>query len=731
MSLPFGLAEVKPRHYREMLRVAWENRDQLGYAWRILSHGVCDGCSLGPRGLRDDVIPGPHLCLTRLQLLRVNTMPALDPRRLEDVDALAGLGERVLRRLGRLPYPFVRERGARGFHRVSWDEAVARIAERLKQTPPARQGWLVTSRGITNEAYYTIQKLVRVLGGNNVDLCSRLCHAASVAGLKSTLGYGAPTCSLKDLIGTDLLILMGTDLANNQPVTMKYIHEARRQGTRVVVVNPLQETGLTRYWVPSIASSAVFGTRVMDDFFPVAIGGDVAFLNGVLKHLVADDRIDRAFIDAHTVGFEALKAAVGAQPWERLEAGSGLTRDDMARFARTFATARTSVLVYSMGLTQHRFGVDNVKAVVNLMLSRGMLGREKCGILPIRGHSGVQGGGEIGCEPNKFPGGDVDEANAARLSSRWGVPVSPNPGLFMGQILEACHEGRIDLLYNLGGNPLETMPDRSYMKTALERVPLRVHQDIVVNPSALLEAGEATILLPAQTRYEQEGGGTATSTERRIRFTPTIPGPRLGETRAEWEIPCLIGRRAHPEGERLFAYRGPADVRREIAEALPLYRGIETLEKEGDSVQWGGPFLYAGGEFRKMAGGRAVFTALEPPDNAVPAGYFALTTRRGKQFNSMVLGEVDPLTAGRRDDVLMNADDASRLGVRAGDEVRLRSEIGEMRARVRLAPVKEGTLQAYWPEANVLISRRYDPVSAEPDYNAVVRVEPLAAEAAR
>jgi predicted molibdopterin-dependent oxidoreductase YjgC len=262
-------------------------------------------------------------------------------------------------------------------------------------------------------------------------------------------------------------------------------------------------------------------------------------------------------------------------------------------------------------------------------------------------------------------------------------------------------------------------------------VPLRVHQDIVVNPSALLDAGEATILLPAQTRYEQEGGGTATSTERRIRFTPTIPGPRLGETRAEWEIPCLIGRRAHPEGERLFAYRGPADVRREIAEALPLYRGIERLEKEGDSVQWGGPFLYAGGEFSKMAGGRAVFTALEPPDNAVPAGCFALTTRRGKQFNSMVLGEVDPLTAGRRDDVLMNADDASRLGVRAGDEVRLRSEIGEMRARVRLAPVKEGTLQAYWPEANVLISRRYDPVSAEPDYNAVVRVEPLAAEAAR
>jgi anaerobic selenocysteine-containing dehydrogenase len=201
----------------------------------------------------------------------------------------------------------------------------------------------------------------------------------------------------------------------------------------------------------------------------------------------------------------------------------------MERFARAFASAKTAVLVYSMGLTQHRFGVDNVKAVVNLMLARGMLGRPKCAILPIRGHSGVQGGGEIGCEPNKLPGGEVDAENAARLSALWGAPVSPVPGLFMGQILEACHEGAIDVLYNLGGNPLETMPDPVYIKDALERVPLRIHQDIVLNRAALLDAAEATLLLPAQTRYEQAGGGTATSTERRIRFSPQVPGPAIAE----------------------------------------------------------------------------------------------------------------------------------------------------------------------------------------------------------
>src|SRR5581483_5640598 len=182
-------------------------------------------------------------------------------------------------------------------------------------------------------------------------------------------------------------------------------------------------------------------------------------------------------------------------------------------------------------------------------------------------------------------GGDVDTLNAGRLSALWGTSVSSEPGLFMGQMLEACHEGAIDVLYNLGGNPLETMPDRVYFKEALERVPLRVHQDIVLNSSTLLDAQEEVVLLPAQTRYEQVGGGTATSTERRIRFSPHVPGHVVGEARAEWEIPCLIGRRAHPEGTRLFPYESPAEVRQEIAQALPLYRGIEKLSCEGDWVQ--------------------------------------------------------------------------------------------------------------------------------------------------
>src|SRR5262245_65136376 len=200
-----------------MARIVWENRDALPYAWRILRHGVCDGCSLGPYGLRDDVIPGPHLCTTRLRLLRLNTMGALDPARLADVAALRTLTEPGLRALGRLPYPFLRRQGDAGFRRVSWSEALGAIGERLRGVSPQRMGFFATSRGITNEAYYEFQKSARMIGSNHVDLCSRLCHAASVSGLGETLGAGAPTCSLRDLIGADLVVLLGTNLANNQP----------------------------------------------------------------------------------------------------------------------------------------------------------------------------------------------------------------------------------------------------------------------------------------------------------------------------------------------------------------------------------------------------------------------------------------------------------------------------------------------------------------------------------
>lgn len=723
--VPFGaLVPDKPRHYREMMRIAWENRDQAGYAMRILQHGVCDGCSLGPRGLRDDVLAGTHLCLTRLNLLRLNTMGAMREEDWSDFERLRALRNDDLRRLGRVPYPLLAERGDKGFRRISWDEAVRLGAEWLRGTPPQRTGYFVTSRGLTNETYYVTQKLARLAGTNNVDLCSRLCHAPTVTGLKGTIGYAAPTCSLSDFVGTDLLVLFGTDLANNQPVTTKYMHYAKKRGTRIVVVNPVREPGLERYWIPSIATSALWGTKLMDDFHQVNVGGDIAFIQGALKALLdIPGGVDRAFVEAHTTGWAELEESLRALAWSDLELASGLPRAEMESFARTYASAKTAVICYSMGLTQHAFGVDNVRAVVNLALARGMIGREKCGIMPIRGHSGVQGGGECGVDPHRFPGGvDVDAESAKRFEQLWGHPVPDKPGMFTGDMVEAVERGEMDLLYLVGGNLRETMPDPRKMERALSKVRYRIHQDIVLNSSTVLEPGEAVLVLPGQTRYEQRTGGTSTSTERRIRFTPEIPGPRVGEARPEWEIPALLGREV--VGARFFDYPDTSSIRREMAQAIPMYGGIETLAKEGDWIQWGGPQLCAGPDFPKMPGCRARFSVVPLPPSAIPEGAFQVSTRRGKQFNSIVFREKDPqMGDAGRDEILLCARDAQAHGLRAGDRVVLANDLGRLAGRVRIANVPPRHAVVYWPEGNVLVAARYDREAGIPDYNAHARLE--------
>lgn len=719
---PFGLfVAYKPRHFREMLRIAWDNRGRWGYAWRILTRGVCDGCSLGPRGLRDDVIPGVHLCLTRLKLLKLNTMGPIPPALLEDAGALGQLDNEALHRLGRVPYPLRRRRGEAGFTRISWDEATSTIAERLKAAAADDIGMFLTSRGLTNETYYVAQKLARLAGTPHVDSCARLCHAASTSGLKATVGFAAPTLSLSDWIGTDLLLIIGSNLPNNQPVSTKYLRAARKAGTHVAVVNPFKEPALERYWIPSIASSALFGSQLMDSYYSVRPGGDIAFLSGVLKALDEIGGWDDQFLEQRAAGGTELRAHLRQLSFEHLVEAAGTSEQEMRELAQRYARAKTAVIVYSMGLTQYDFGVDNVKMVVNFALARGMIGRQNCGIMPIRGHSGVQGSAECGADATKLPGGqEINDENCARFEEAWKHPIPRRTGLKAAHLLDECHERGLDVLYLIGGNHLETMPDRKHAAEALSRAKLRVHQDIVLNTSTLIEADEI-VVLPAQTRYEQKSGGTSTSTERRIRFSPEIPGPRIEEAKAEWEILASIGAKLGPEIASQFSYRNTSEIRAEMGQLMPLYRGIERLSKQGDQLQWGGPQL--GRETFATPDGRAHLPVVQLPDVRVPAGRYMLTSRRGKQFNSITYSGDDPLTRAERAAVVIDEHDQRELGLSPGNRVRLRSDHGELLATVRSGPCRRKHVQAFWPECNVLIGRKYDPVSGEPDYNTTVTIE--------
>ena len=732
--MPNGIGQVKPNHYGEIIKTIWRNRDELPFALRILTKGVCDGCALGTTGIHDFTMDGVHLCMIRLDLMRLNTMPALDVKVLRDAGELSRMSAAELRELGRLPFPMIRRRGELGFTRATWDEAIDVTATRLAKTDPHRMAFYLTSRGLTNESYYVAQKAARFLGTNNLDNSSRICHAPSTVALKQALGVSASTCSYKDWIGTDLIVLFGSNTPNNQPVTTKYIYHAKKQGTRVAVINPYREPGLERYWIPSVTESALFGTRIADAFFQVHTGGDKAFIAGVIKHLIDQRWTDEGFIAANTAGFDDLKAALEAYSWELLEAASGSTRDEMLRFAAMIAEAKSAVFVWSMGITQHRDGVANVRAIVDLALTRGFIGREKCGLMAIRGHSGVQGGAEVGAVPNQFPGGlAVDADGANQLSSLWGFDVPAWRGMNAVEMIDAAHEGNLDMLYQVGGNFLETLPEPDYVREAVERIPMRVHQDIVLSPQMMVEPADTVLLLPAQTRYEQRGGGTETSTERRILFSPEIPGRRIGEALPEWEIPMRVAERVRPDLARLMHFDDGQAIRDEIGKAVPAYDGIQHLNKAGDQLQWGGERLCEapgadGGPVTHfpMPDGRARFSVIKIEQES-PSSKLRLSTRRGKQFNSMVHRNLDPLTGARRDDVLMSRKDAERIGVADGDSVLLTSPVGQMSGRCLVAPITPGNVQVHWPEGNVLIERGVsDPECGIPDFNTEVEIERIA-----
>jgi molybdopterin-dependent oxidoreductase alpha subunit len=472
----------------------------------------------------------------------------------------------------------------------------------------------------------------------------------------------------------------------------------------------------------------------------------------VLKILIQNGWIDHEFVAKHTVGFDELKSIIGGWSFAILEAHSGLPQASMQEFAELIRDARNAVFVWSMGVTQHAFGADTVQMILNLGLARGYVGRDKCGLMPIRGHSSVQGGAEMGAYATTFPGGKpVNPENAAALSMQYGFPVPDQPGLSATEMVEAAARGELDLLYCLGGNFLRTLPEPDYVRRALTNVPARVHQDIILTDQMFIEPKEEVILLPAKTRYEQDDGGTETSTERRIMFSPEIPR-QVGEARSEWKILRELAATADPGRASLLGCETGWTMREEIARVVPFYDGIQRLKKTGDAIQYGGAHLCADGKF-PTPDGKAHFRAVElPPLTSrsnrgnehtssselgtrnselnqsllTSAATFRVTTRRGKQFNSLIYAEVDPLNGAARDAVLMNADDASDLHLVHGDRVRLVNQVGHYDGRVFLAPIARGNLQIHWPEGNVIIRRGVtEPLSHVPDYNTDVTVHKI------
>ena len=735
--VPFGLTKVKPHHMRDTAKIVWKNRDNLNYAKNIILKGVCDGCALGVSGLQDQTLNGPHMCTTRFNVLRLNTAPPIKPEILhQDIDELRKMNSTELRELGRIPYPMIRRKGDRKFIRVSWDEAMTTIADKMKTLDPKQYAFYLTSRGITNESYYVAAKTARYLETNHIDNASRICHSPSKSAMKRSVGVGASTCNYQDWLGTDVLVFWGSVASNASPVSTKYMMEAKKRGTKIIVINPYREPSMENYWVPSVVESALFGTEIADEFYEVNIGGDIALMHGVMKHwfdLEAENEgsaVNHDFVKEHVNNYEDLKANVQSQNWDDIVQSSGVSKDKIIELSNSLAKAKNGVMVWALGLTMHKHATDNISQVANLALLRGWLGGKNKGLMPLRGHSSVQGSGEMGADPFSLPGGDYNDENRPRIEDLWKFKLPSWPGDTVGVTIENAmlpedNERKLKLYYMSGGNFLETMPDPNFVRKALENLDIRVHQDIILNTSTLLDAKETVVVLPAKTRYEQDGGGLSTSTERMIYFSPEIEGNRnrIAEARSEWQIYVDLAKRVKPEESHLIDFQSGQEIRDEIAKANPQYDGVQHLKKAGDVYQYGGAWLCEGGVC-PTPDGRGNLITMDIPDNNKKAGEFKLLMRRGKQFNAMIYGDHDAFNNMGRYDVLVSKNDARREGLEDGEAVVLYNKNGVFQGFVKYASIKDGNIGVQFPEGNFLVEKGiYESFVEMPDYVTDVKME--------
>jgi molybdopterin-dependent oxidoreductase alpha subunit len=694
---------------------------------RLRTRNACKTCALGMGGQAGGMVNEaghfPEVCKKSVQA-QAGDMAGAIPETFFHTTPIARLAEMspaALERLGRLAFPLIAGEGDTHFHRLGWDEALDLAGAALRAAPPEETFFYASGRA-SNEAAFLLQLVARAYGTANVHNCSYYCHQASGVALTDVYGSGTASVTLEDLGQADLAVVAGANPASNHPRLVTQLVRLRRRGGRVLVVNPLRELGLVRFRIPSMPSSLLFGSAVSDLYLQPHVGADVALLKALLKGVVERGGVDRAFVDAHTTGWDAVAADVAASSWEGLLDACGVSRAEVDAAVAMLLGARRGILMWAMGLTHHAHGVDNVLALSNLALARGWLGRPGTGLLPIRGHSNVQGVGSCGVTPA------LKQAFAAKMEALYGIAPAARAGQDTYASMAAAAEGRIRAAVLLGGNLFASNPDRRWAAEALRRIPLSVSLTTKLNEGHVHGRGRTALLLPVLARDEEPQATTQESMFNYVRLsdggTPAVPG----EMRSEVEIVAALAERVLPPGRFDWqALRSHQRLRQEIARVVPGFGAIGSIDATRQEFQILGR-TFTRPEFA-TADGRARFRPTPLPAFTVPAGAFRLMTLRSEgQFNTVVYEEEDLYRGNRRRDVvMMAAADAARLGVGEGARVVVETEAGTLEVSAALVDIRPGNLAMYYPEANALVPRRIDPRSKTPAFKSVVaRVRPAA-----
>jgi molybdopterin-dependent oxidoreductase alpha subunit len=719
MARPRVRAGGGPSAITYVIRKGREAGGILSLYRRLRSRNACKTCALGMGGQRGGMVNEagrfPEVCKKSVQA-QAGDMAGVIPEAIfrdTSIDELGSLTSAGFERLGRLAFPIVAEEGDTHFRRIAWDEALGLCADALREASPGEVFFYASGRS-SNEAAFLLQLVARAYGSPNIHNCSYYCHSASGAALSRVYGSGTASVVLDDLEKADLALVAGANPVSNHPRMITLLDALRRRGGRVIVVNPLRELGLVRFRIPSSVRSMLFGSRIADLYLQPHVGSDLALFKALLKGVVEAGAVDGGFVESSTSGWEEVRRDVEAASWEELIRACGVPRVEIDRAVEMLARAKSGVFLWAMGITQHAHGVDNILALSNLALARGWLGREGAGLLPIRGHSNVQGVGSVGVKPA------LKKAFAEKLEELYDIRVPADPGQDTYASMVAASEGRVRASVLLGGNLFSSNPDREWASGALRTIPFTVSLTTKLNEGHVHARGRTMVILPVLARDEEPQWTTQESMFNFVRLSeggrPAVPG----EMRSEVEIVADLARRILPSGRFDWSeLRSHRKLREAIGRVVPGYGAMGTIDRDR------GEFQIEGRTFHEprfsTEDGRAHFHVTPLPEFAPGDGAFRLMTLRSEgQFNTVVYEEEDLYRGNRRRDVVMMAEeDALRLGLSEGDRVTVSSDAGSLEVSTAIADIRAGNLAMYYPEANALVPRRIDGRSKTPAFKSV------------
>lgn len=618
----------------------------------------------------------------------------------------------------RLLYPLIRKDGvARGpldgrkiedvFRRASWDEALSMIAENIGKTRKTYGNKAIAgiaSDRSTNEDVYAFQKFMRAgLGSDNVDQSATLCHSPSAAMLSWALGAGASTNSVSDVFNSKTIMVVGSNTDRAHPVVSAYIKQASRRGIHLVVVDPRRV---------ELAKKA-------DTFLQLRPGSDTYLFSTMARYILENDLYDRKYVENNTEGFEEFTESLKSFDLETAEKITGIRADTIAATARLYATNKPSSIYWTLGVTEHANGSDNVSSLVNLAILTGNIGIPGGGLNPIRGQNNVQGGADVGGTPGSLPGYQslTDSAVRKKFEEVWNVSLPGEVGWKSTEMILKAHSGDLRLMYISGENSIRSHPNSKEVESAFKKLDFLAVQDIFMTETAEF----ADVVLPAASSFEKSG--TFTNTERRIQMVRPLFNPP-GEARADWEVYDELAKRTGYD----LGFRDTSEIMGEIAKLVPAWKGVSHSRLQEKGMKWpvpseestGTEILHVG----HAARGKARFRPLKwnsPPDNGFP--YVMITGRKREQYHTATMTSrsevISKITSGPF--LEMNSSDMEKENVKDREIVEIESSNGKIKARVISSddlPPGVTFTTFHFPElpANVLTLDILDPLTKTPAY---------------